>query len=453
MGRRRSSAPAEGASAGGVLCGMTAAVAAKVILLALNLLGGILACSLIGALVPPAPPPRLPPPPTRPLRRAHLREIWVPGTTPPPRFPLRLGLTPHGVTGLGAYRTKYGKIVQETFKSGSLGLFDDPYMAMIIFGCGLLLISTKGFFGALWQKRRVLLAYFAIMLVMVSALVFGAAICFTFQEKADIIITKYMDRLKDTPYEHTGLLDKYYADSHEFVDGVNRKLGAAGGIFTLCASCVLAAMGCAAVLMGLKYTLQSSTAVTNFATLVGGGVVLYLAIASKVEHFGGTWVPELFGVAGGLMCLISVVGICAINAERRRVLQAHFAVMVIVALLFAACAVAAFAYSRQTRAYIDKNWDRINERLIGGMSKAEAIAWWEAHLVLLGMGASIATTLLTLNLVADLYMLLIVPKASSYDALDDTAGKNPLREPPPPTVGLRRFSSKRGGGPGDESKV
>ena len=80
-------------------------------------------------------------------------------------------------------------------------------------------------------------------------------------------------------------------------------------------------------------------------------------------------------------------------------------------------------------------------------------AWWEAHLVLLGMGASIATTLLTLNLVADLYMLLIVPKASSYDALDDTAGKNPLREPPPPTVGLRRFSSKRGGGPGDESKV
>ena len=61
------------------------------------------------------------------------------------------------------------------------------------------------------------------------------------KEKADIIITKYMDRLKDTPYEHTGFLDKYYADSHEFVDGVNRKLGAAGGIFTLCASCVLAA--------------------------------------------------------------------------------------------------------------------------------------------------------------------------------------------------------------------
>ena len=114
---------------------------------------------------------------------------------------------------------------------------------------------------------------------------------------------------------------------------------------------------------------------------------------------------------------------------------------------------AALAYSRQTRAYIDKNWDRINERLIGGKSKAEAIAWWETHLVLLGMGASIATTLLTLNLVADLYMLLTVPKSSSYDALDDTAGKHPLREPPPPTVGLRRFSSRRGGGPGDESKV
>ena len=144
--------------------------------------------------------------------------------------------------------------------------------------------------------------------------------------------------------------------------------------------------------------------------------------------------PELLGAAGGLMCLISVVGICAINAERRRVLQVHFAVMVVVALLFAACAVAAFAYSRQTRAYIDKNWDRINERLIGGMSKAEAIAWWETHLVLLGMGASVATTLLTLNLVADLYMLLTVPRALPYDALGDAADKNPLREPPPPTV-------------------
>ena len=42
-------------SAGGVLCGLTAAVVAKVLLLALNLVGGILACSLIGAPPPPAP--------------------------------------------------------------------------------------------------------------------------------------------------------------------------------------------------------------------------------------------------------------------------------------------------------------------------------------------------------------------------------------------------------------
>ena len=174
----RGAGGAAGAGAAGTLCGLTAVVAAKVALLALNIVGAVLGCSLIG---------------------------------------------------LGAYRTKYGKIVRETFKDGSLGLFDDPYMAMVVFGCGLLLVSTKGFFGALWQKRRVLLAYFAILLVMVSALVFGAAVCFTFQEKADIIITKYMDRLRDTPYEHTGLLDKYYADSHAFVSDVNSKLGAAGG--------------------------------------------------------------------------------------------------------------------------------------------------------------------------------------------------------------------------------
>ena len=48
-------------SAGGVLCGLTAAVVAKVLLLALNLAGGILACSLIGAPPPGAPSPSPPP--------------------------------------------------------------------------------------------------------------------------------------------------------------------------------------------------------------------------------------------------------------------------------------------------------------------------------------------------------------------------------------------------------
>ena len=391
----RGAGGAAGAGAAGTLCGLTAVVAAKVALLALNVVGAVLGCSLIG---------------------------------------------------LGAYRTKYGKIVRETFKDGSLGLFDDPYMAMVVFGCGLLLVSTKGFFGALWQKRRVLLAYFAILLVMVSALVFGAAVCFTFQEKADIIITKYMDRLRDTPYEHTGLLDEYYADSHAFVSDVNSKLGAAGGIFTLCASCVVVAMGSAAILMGLKYTLQSATAVTNFATLVGGGVVLYLSIASKVEHVGGTWVPELLGVAGGLMCVLSLTGICAINAERRRLLKVHFGAMILVAILFAAAAVAAFAYSSQTEAYIERNWERINERILGGKSKAETIAWWEAHLILIGMGASIATTLLTLNLVADLYLIMTVPAPPPYENLGEEADNRPLRDPPPRTVGLRRLSTGRRGG-------
>ena len=86
-------------SAGGVLCGLTAAVVAKVLLLALNLVGGILACSLIGAPPPPAPPPRLllhpPPPPSHALgspppvavRPDQLRERGAPRTATPAATP------------------------------------------------------------------------------------------------------------------------------------------------------------------------------------------------------------------------------------------------------------------------------------------------------------------------------------------------------------------------------
>ena len=85
-------------SAGGVLCGLTAAVVAKVLLLALNLVGGILACSLIGAPPPPAPPPRLllpSPPPSHALgspppvavRPDQLRERGAPRTATPAATP------------------------------------------------------------------------------------------------------------------------------------------------------------------------------------------------------------------------------------------------------------------------------------------------------------------------------------------------------------------------------
>ena len=86
-------------SAGGVLCGLTAAVVAKVLLLALNLVGGILACSLIGAPPPPAPPPRHPPPPPPPpshalgspppvaVRPDQLRERGAPRTATPAATP------------------------------------------------------------------------------------------------------------------------------------------------------------------------------------------------------------------------------------------------------------------------------------------------------------------------------------------------------------------------------
>ena len=277
-------------------------------------------------------------------------------------------------------------------------------MTMVVWGTLQLLVSVKGFFGALWERKRVLLVYFSLILVLLSGLIFGASVCFVFKDKADEVALGYIERLRDTPYSDE-VLGKYKEDTGGFVHDLNRHLGAAGAVFLVGAVVILVALWSASALMGHKYTLRKSSQIMNFVTLVMGGIVVYLAIASKVSHVGGTWVPGLLGTAGGITVAVSFVGFVGISHEKRGCMWAHFATLVLVILLFVATAVAAFAFSEQTGRYVDAHWDSINRRIVGGKSQGEVKAWIEANLIIIGIAAALLTILLLLNLTAVLYFL------------------------------------------------
>ena len=265
-------------------------------------------------------------------------------------------------------------------------------MTMVVWGTLQLLVSVKGFFGALWERKRVLLVYFSLILVLLSGLIFGASVCFVFKDKADEVALGYIERLRDTPYSDE-VLGKYKEDTGGFVHDLNRHLGAAGAVFSVGAVVILVALWSASALMGHKYTLRKSSQIMNFVTLVMGGIVVYLAIASKVSHVGGTWVPGLLGTAGGITVAVSFVGFVGISHEKRGCMWAHLATLVLVILLFIATAVAAFAFSEQTGRYVDAHWDSINRRIVGGKSQGEVKAWIEANLIIIGIAAALLTIL------------------------------------------------------------
>ena len=282
-----------------------------------------------------------------------------------------------------------------------------PYQMVLALGTSLLLMSVMGLLGAACPTKRVgkemLFGYFSTLLVFICVLMWGAVMCFQYQNETKRFLDYTVESNWQTlrPLVHTGKKNVY-----DYIED-NSNLILSGAFCIVSAIVMTIGLWASSKTMGHYFTVKKVLVSCSISGIFSGLVLVSLSIYYGAKNIGGQWAPGVTAVAGVAILLLSMLGIYGVKAESLLALVLHLFLMCGLSLFVSVMGVLVIAYPHVVSDFVHQNWKAIRENVTDGSEK---------H-----FRSEIADNLLLLGSASLLFgVLLILSAAASFAACLET---------------------------------
>ncbi|QDZ22200.1 hypothetical protein HOP50_07g47390 [Chloropicon primus] len=234
-----------------------------------------------------------------------------------------------------------------------------PYQLVIALGVALLVLSLCGSFGSMCPSRRVgkeiLFGYFSTVLVFVCVLIWGAVMCFQYQNETQ----RFLERE----------VDSHWRSIRPLVPGTKKDVLAQiednsnliiSGAFCLVASVTMTlGLWASSRTMGHYFTLRKVMVSCSVSAIFSGLVLVSLSVYYGAKNIGGQWAPGVTAVSGVAIILLSSLGIYGVRAQSLLAMGLHLFLMCILSLFVSVVGVFVIAYPHVVSDLVHKHWRKI----------------------------------------------------------------------------------------------